>query len=81
MRGLEEPIQVDEGDAGIIEQAMATVLLVIDDSDKANLASRLKRRWPCSVLLTRESTVALKALSEPFERRHNRCLLVSRRRC
>jgi hypothetical protein len=39
MRGLEEAIQVDEGDAGIIEQAMATVLLVIDDIDNANLAS------------------------------------------
>ena len=44
MRGLEEPIQVDKGDAETIERAMATALLIVDDIGKANLASRLKRR-------------------------------------
>lgn len=49
MRGLEELIQDDEGNAGTIERTMATLPLVSDDIDKANLASRLKRRWPRSV--------------------------------
>src|SRR5690348_3069422 len=36
MRGLEELIQADEGDAGTIERAMAAAILVIDDIDNAN---------------------------------------------
>jgi hypothetical protein len=37
MRYREEPIQADKGDAGIIERAIATSLLVIDDIDRAKL--------------------------------------------